>query len=366
MSPLRTLALAAAVLAGLSPQAHASSTATYCIDDNAEFQTVVNTIATTPIFANGVDIRFRPGTFALPGDVRPVYFSVPISGQFATSYVVNLSGGWNAGCSLQAAPGGPPTVIDALGTKSVLLSAVQPGANEANTELSSAVTQIELRNFKSFGVAISTGDGTGSLDVNHASFRNGSGTAIAGPGLYLHNSFFEGNVVPAGVHALIAAGSELTTTLVNNTFRNNTVQKLSQINYNDRNALIALGDKSSPSGGTAVFENNIVHATTLCSDTCYLIATDNNARIRFNIIDPAKFDGTALFNSANYNIDPKFQAGSGTQLAAASPARDIGLTSSMNSIAFDLSGNDRVQGGDVDLGAYELDAPDMLFGDGFE
>jgi hypothetical protein len=64
--------------------------------------------------------------------------------------------------------------------------------------------------------------------------------------------------------------------------------------------------------------------------------------------------GSFSWGPGNFSLDPLFADGSFTDLASASPVRDVGQTAGWMSNALDLAGAPRVAGSSVDLGAYEL------------
>ena len=67
--------------------------------------------------------------------------------------------------------------------------------------------------------------------------------------------------------------------------------------------------------------------------------------------------------TGNLNLDPRFiDPGSGDyRLSSSSPAINVGDPDSVNLPTTDLAGNPRLQGGRVDMGAYEFTAPTVLF-----
>ncbi|MCB0522479.1 MAG: T9SS type A sorting domain-containing protein [Lewinellaceae bacterium] len=103
------------------------------------------------------------------------------------------------------------------------------------------------------------------------------------------------------------------------------------------------------SNGTVAMQNNIVHNPGT-QDFFFGLTANNVASLGGNLIGDNTMD--ANLNSADQSgADPMFEAGS-FQLSQNSPAVDAGVLPD-NLTATDLAGNDRIQGGCIDIGALE-------------
>jgi len=358
---LLVLLLAAAACAPL----HAAQ---YCVGSNSDFDAMINDVYSQKPWYTDVDIRFRPGTYSsnLDPSSLGIYIFTPFIGQFAATYNLKLSGGWNAGCTIQAAPGGPPTIIDGKGTRRILYTDVNDGANTDNVTVNIDINQIEFYRHKgATQYAVQLSAPSGDVKMSYCKFRNGGGRAlyIGNTMTYsMHDCLFEGNVLSnASASELVTAETELTSAVFNNTFRNNTIPTPSS----GHTALIVLGNANTTGAGVAAFENNIVSGNTLCAANCYTVEVDNLGTVKYNLIDLAKVYGTPLSSSNNVSGPALFVNSQGAEIEPGSAARDKGRTSAVSGVPFDIAGADRVQGSAVDIGAHEID-PDVVFASGFD
>ena len=351
----------------LYAKAGSPSNTVYCIDNNAEFATIVSNLNSQTLFEN-IDMRFRPGNFtftATPSSNSMINLKMALVNVFTEGYRLRLSGEWNAGCSAQNAPGSSTTRLNGSSTKAILRLETSGYTAASVSPIQLQIDHLAFENFFPYAVAAFTNGEGHSMQARYLQFRNGNGSALnAGDmdSFDLQNSLFEG-INTGDTGALVYTHSTQTTALFNNTFRN-IVMPASPVT----GSVISLGSQGEPTpSGFAIFENNIIWDINLCVQFCFLIETDSLARVRDNIVDVTKIIGAPLFLSNNYNINPGFFAGSGANLASTSSARDLGRTSNMAGVLFDFAGNARVQNAVVDLGAFELTPlSDALFANSFE
>lgn len=340
---------------------------TYCVGNGSEFDAMLASVSNGPRTTD-IDIRLRPGTYS--SNTNPsgfgIYIFAPFIGQFAATYALKLSGGWNAGCTVQAAPGGPATIIDGLGTRQILYTTVNDGANTDNVTVNININQVEFYRHKgATQYAVQLDAPNGDVQMSYCKFRNGGGRALyigASLTFTLHDCLFEGNVLSnTSASELVTANTDLTSAIFNNTFRSNTIPTPSS----GHTALIVLGTASTTGVGVAAFENNIVAGNTLCATNCYTLEVDGLGTIKYDLIDLTKVYGTPLSSLNNVTGSALFVNSTGAEIGAGSAAQDKGRTSAVTNLAFDIAGRDRVMGGAVDIGAFEID-PNLVFADGFE
>jgi hypothetical protein len=366
------LSFAAVLIFGFCSQ-HAQAgvpvTTVYCIDSSAEFATVASSLNSQTALFDNIDMRFRPGVFtfvATPSSNFMINIKMALVNVFTDGYNLRVSGEWNSGCSAQNTPGTSISTLDGSATKAILRVETVNYTATSDSPIRLQIDHLSFQNY--FGVAVSAATaGIGhSMQARYLQFRNGQGPALnAGTmdGFDLQNSLFE-TINTGNQFDLVQIYSAQTVAIFNNTFRNIVMPpRVSS------GAVVSLGQQGDPApSGYAIFENNIIWNTNLCTQFCFLIETDNFARVRDNVLDATKIIGQPLFLSNNYNINPGFSAASGAALASNSPARDIGRTSNMAGVLFDLAGNARIQNAVVDLGAFEVSPPqaDAIFANAFE
>ena len=360
--------LSLSLLASGAALAGTPATTVYCIDDATEFSSVLSALNALSSHDRNYEFRFRPGTF-------PSNTTYPASANFNAliawrprwvtvydHYTFKISGEWNAGCTAQNPPGGTTSTINGLDVNAILYTYEYDYTATNYTPVVVEIDRIDFWRYNGYAVLVRPEGGPHSVKITNSRFRNGIGTAISAntDTIELSNSLFENNTTGSSFFSLVDIDTEGASYTTNNTFRSNTLPSGSQ------RVLIELGSTNTVTpSGYAVFENNVIYQTTL-SGASDLLMTDTLARIRNNIFDTTLLAGSPLFISNNYNINPKFAFSAGAQLAADSPARDIGNNAALNGATLDLYGRTRVQNQVVDLGAYELTAPENLLANGFE
>jgi hypothetical protein len=346
-----------------------ATTVTYCVGNGSEFDAMLAAVHNEVAWTADLDIRLRPGTYSSntdPTGGTGIYIYAKFAQDYTLTYTLRLSGGWNAGCTVQAAPGGPATVIDALGTRTTLYTDVVEGANRDNVFVNVNINQLEFyRNNGDTHNAVHVNTPNGDLQLSYCKFRNGGGRALyvsKNLTFTMHNCLFEGNVVSSSANSdLVRAETNLTSAIFNNTFRDNTIPAPA---FGD-SALIKLGAAYTNGIGVAAFENNIVASNALCATYCYLLEVDGLGTIKYDLMNLAKVLGTPLSSLNNVSGSALFVHATGAEIRAGSPAQDKGRTTAVTNLPFDIAGSDRVQGEEVDIGAFEID-PNLIFSDGFE
>lgn len=344
------------------------ATTVYCIDDATEFSSVLSALNALSSHDRNYELRFRPGTF--PSNTSyPVAVNVnaliALRPRWVTvydNYTFKISGEWNAGCTAQNAPGGTTSTINGLDLYAILYVTDHDYTDLNYTPVVVEVDRIDFWRFSRYGALVYPRGSGHDVRVTNSRFRAGVGSALTSHAdtIELQNSLFEGNTTGTSTFTFVDIDSEGASYATNNTFRNNILPSGST------RIVVRLGNPlTSAPAGLAVFENNIIYQTTYSSGS-YLIQTDTLARVPNNMLDAMSVQGSPLFISNNYSIDPKFAFSAGAQLAADSPARDIGNNAALNGATLDLYGRARVQNQVVDLGAYELTAPENLLANGFE
>ena len=189
---------------------------------------------------------------------------------------------------------------------------------------------------------INFGNGIANVDFQSSIFENNSSEDGAGAiNLYkisstttdtvnIENCLLNGNS-GGDFGGGIGLNGKIDLTLTNNTIADNS------------NIGIVLAD------GKVAMQNNIVHnpGTDNFQST---LADENVVSLGGNLVGDATID-TYLNSVDQSGAGPLFEAGT-YQLSQNSPAVDAG-TLPDNSSATDLAGNDRIQGGCIDIGAYE-------------
>lgn len=369
--------LATVALIAMS-QFHASAAQAYsaCISSNVALGAAIDYLWAHRPLDEDIDIRVRPGTYFWPSHPNSatnamllVNFETRLPTNSA-SYHFRLSGGWNAGCTQQALPGGPASIIDGANSRSPLVIRLErPGPNFTENP-TGTITIDNIHFYRYADSAVSIQWSEASTTIHHARFSYGAGAAIRNfpnGGLFLHNSLFEQNINDPGI-SLVDVSSEENVVVANNTFRGNTLQGFPP-QPTLAVGLVKLGERAGAPGvpGFATFENNIMRDNVFCEPTCGEVVTDINARLQNNIFS-SRVLGTPLLISDNYNIDPSFAFVIGVVLRPNSLARDLGNNSTMAGISRDYEGRTRLQNAVVDIGAYELSPQpaDALFANGYE
>lgn len=376
----------AAILLGVALTAPAPSQAgtapptVYCVSNVTQLQNALAAIRTTQ---GSFDLRIRSGYYPLtpPGGgnfnygMRVEKIFRPNDGQLGFN---RISGTWNEGCQQRAAVinGSTSTLIDGQGLTGNLLvtSDSFPVGDQPTEILDLVIERIQFANGNAGNgetcvqvVPRGTLFYRLNVTVDRLRIELCEGTALnsqAGASVVVRNSIFLGNSDQTTPGMSISADdSEGTASIYNNTFR-----------FNRMGALNSPGTIRVRGGIVRVFNN-------LFADTDYGGANvpadvriwDASATARNNRLGAAILhSGTGgVIQLNNTQMVPGFANASGPQLAPSSPLRDLG-TSPAPSPGLgdvDFTGNPRVQGVAVDIGAFELTPlalPDAVFANGFE
>ncbi len=354
VAPISALAILVflAALAPLSAQA-----ATVCIDggDSPTLEFWLNTMSN-----NGQDdeIRLRAGTFVVPpGSGGFQFFSTEPNS-------LRISGRWNAGCSSTRGMG--DTTLNGAAVERVM-------------QLYSAAGDLTVQRLQFVNGRRTGSDGSAGLQVN--------GLANFGRNVTVElNGFFNNADLDAGFDngsaALSAATENGFLRVRNNLFVNNAGGMASAaaifLNGSASQAYITSNTASGNGGDGALTGGFRIQVGTALSDSIFVsnnilwgnsspdLHIDNGAVLYHN--DFGQLTGTAsVLSAGNVSIEPGFSGGApqSFRLGPASPLIDAGINAAPGGLtSVDLEGFTRVQGGAVDMGAYELS--DVIFSDGFD
>jgi hypothetical protein len=358
--------------------------APHCVSNVSELKSALATIQANDRGGSSVDLRLQSGTYVLPAPASGSHGLTLAVSMLSSSY--RISGGWNAGCSSQSKHENRATVLDGQALRGVLTLAryavpssyaapAQPPQVRFDT-LRFANGVAELSGHAMTGcLGFEEAQGTPSQWLRHSYELLVDGAMFSGcrkameigraSAMTVRNSLFIENYGnPAAINGLHPNG---TIYLVNNTFR--------------RNEVIAggnLGGEVWISGGAAPLPakyviNNIFAQSVLSGSRSYQLVGDGVTFVRRNRVQYVGADtafGTPWILNSTV-LDPMFAGVNDHRLGAASPLRDFGENSATGGVGtLDFGGALRIQGGIVDLGAYELmPAPVVsgpIFGNGFE
>lgn len=384
----RCLAGLVATLAGmltLATTAHAGTAppTVYCVSNVAQLQAALAAIQSTQ---GSFDLRIRSGYYPLTpptGGVSNYGLRLekifrPNQGQVGFN---RISGTWNEGCQQRATVinGSTSTLIDGQGQTGNLLvrsSSLIGGAQP--TDIHTLVIeriQFANGNVGTAGFSCVRVDSQGSIFYRlNATFDRLRLELCEGAALStlssvtttvtVRNSIFLGNSDLTNPGMKISTdASEGVASVYNNTFRFN---RMGAENF---------PGTISVSGSTVRVFNN------LFADGDYgggilptdVLIFDSAATVRNNRLGAGvRHIGTGgVIELANTQAIPGFANASSPMLAATSPLRDLGFSPAPfpGLGDFDFTGNPRVQGAAVDLGAFELAPlalPDPIFANGFE
>jgi hypothetical protein len=328
---------------GVVPSAHA---AVLCANSASSLQTHLTTAATN-----------------LANDEVRIVMGVHI-GQFVYSMSQNfnlvVSGGWNAGCTVQT-PGAGSTVLDGNNANRVMLLSGGAGSGAMT------VRNLTIRNGNSIAISGSGGGlsiggsagFSGNLTLDTVVLRDNDSGSFGGGAIISSGtgSLTMRNCVVTGNHAVSNHGAlSVTVSGTSAVFTNNT------ITFNTTDA------STSPVGGVRVassaahtFSNNILWGNEgfdLWMPGVSALAVNN---------DIGMVSGTPFIagSADNQNTDPLFHDVNDWRLRAESPLVDAGLDTPVGGLpATDAAGLARSVGAAVDVGAHV--STDAIYSDGFQ
>jgi hypothetical protein len=343
----------------LAPTAFAGIDVDACVANAVELEAALMESITNG--ATTDTIMLRTGTYASAGN------PFGAGGSFANQDSITVEGGWS----------GPPE---------------NPCQSRSDDP---TLTVIDGQNVRG-GLQLTHQAGAGGMTVRNLTFQNGhrqynpqTFSNDRGAGLYITGSagnyaqvlvercIFRNNYASFQGGGLVAASDGGSVTVRNNLFVGNTASENAAMH------VFGNGDFSYVSNNTVT--GNIASSTN-SSNAAFGIAGDNAVTLTNNVFwdnttgTQKDFGGTDLLlikndiqkpagipgagSSGNISIDPIFISASDFRLAGGSPLIDIGVNDPLGGLpALDLEGVARIQGGTVDLGAYEFS---LVFLDGFE
>lgn len=348
------------VLVALLGAPAAQALTTFCVRNSTELRTaLLNVVNDT------VDIRVRSGVYLAGGQQFPFR---------ARDNLTTMSGGWSGAsnqCTTQS-QNPAATLLDAQGGSTVLQVERVTGATSGALFLSNlsltggsngAFSGCMDINFSqgSFTVLIdriivSGCQASGADTAGGVSIRNSSASSIT-----LRNSLISNNQGSrAGGITVQSNHVDARTFLTNNTIvANTTPTSLGAGGISLR--------RTEPTVGIITLRNNAVFGNQAFGspmDMAFLAGPPSSHVLRNNGVQV--LNGVANTNSLGTvtTNSPGFVGASQYQLMAQSPLRNAGISMSVGEAgARDLDFGERVQGGVIDIGAYEFD---RLFGNGFE
>lgn len=307
---------------------------------------------------NGQDdeIRLREGTF-----------NVPAGGfvfQSTESRSLSISGNWNAGCT--STRGISDTILDGLGTEQIMRLTNSNGDITVRriVFLDGFKSATSAPVFSAGGLQVNGGATQGTnVTVERNQFllnedacdcpASGSAALLASTAsgvLRIRNNLFFGNVGKQNAAARILARASSTANVTSNT----------AVGNGKANATFGGMTLETDPGVSIVASNNIIWA-----NLGFDLKVSPAATLLSNDIEDL-FGTPNAASANNVNVDPEFDGGSflSFKLKPSSPLVNAGINAAPGGLSsVDLSGNTRVQGVSVDVGAYETD---VLFSDGFD
>jgi|GEM_PF-6180912 len=382
--------------------AYESGNGFLCVDGTGaanladDFQSALDAVTST-----NDEVRLISGTFSLPNDPTG-HFSITVD------HSLEISGGWNADCSSRSA--GKPDLTKLQGTtKQTLPGGVLSIMVEDNSPATVSIHNLNIRNGRSeesgggfyFFHTNTPGDTASTVTLNLSDIiAENNITDVSGSGIHIEdNTTFGGTFVTISScrilnNSSIGEGGGLyinsgsgNATLVNNLIAGNAVSSenggglyITNTEGYDiiltNNTITANKTQNSNGGGLFVtlvdgfsqldIYNNIIYkndAVGGIGDDIYIDNTnDNTVNIRntdFNSTQDTGFyiaGNTNLNNINNLNVDPEFEdpASDNYHLRESSQAINAGYNSAPHRPNYDLDGEDRIQDGTVDMGAYEF------------
>jgi hypothetical protein len=347
-NPPALLVLAGLLLAGQAPEAQA---ATFCALSGDQLRTMLATAA-----SNGQDDQIRVTT-----GVKKTSISFPLRWTFVTSEHngLELSGGWNAGCTQQVA-GPRATVLDGDGTDEVFRLQFQ-----ADSTAEVSMSNLTLANGRSTNNSSSGGLRVEAFDTSQ-------------PRVLLERLVVRLNEAPSAVGALHVSTLEQATGTY--TVRNNLIEANLQVGLSvilGANATAYVNQNTITGNAPLVFQTGGMsisgQGTFWLANNVIALNTGNQLRIgvsvpsilRNNLI--GSLTGTPGSEMGTLSGDPQWALdGQGYwRPLPGSPLIDSGFPSpNGGSGSVDLDGDARLFGGALDRGAREVN--DVIFSNGLE
>jgi hypothetical protein len=310
-------------------------------------------------------IRLRNGshTVPAPADATSTWKLVITDGRS-----VNLSGGWNAGCSTQS-PDPGQTVLNAFAGRRVLDLSVGSGAVNAVSVLNLRLTGGSAGPTGGAALAFSAPQAMASLYlerlvVNYNSAPTGSSTvAVTAPGgVRVRNSLFAFNVAgQAPALRVFGVGDQRPASFE---FANNTVVLNQAVTGGSNSSLIV---RVSTPLQPAVWENNVFWDNQHPADVPLAGTFDFEllgGLQRANVAQRFEAAPGLPGPTPTRALDPRFAGGTDFSPRGDSPLRNAGVADpSLGLSSHDAAGQPRLGEGQVDIGA--LESP-VLFSDGFD
>lgn len=350
-SSLKLLILAGTLLA--AGHAHAEL---YCVSTSAQ---LINAIASAS-GGGASEIRVRTGSYAFsPSGNAPAL-------TIAETSDLEISGGWNAGCTQVIANTPDATVLTAQGQGRLLDVRIL-----GNAPIEIGLTYLSFRG----GVGSSFEGGCVHIDKHHSSTADAlvridqnsfrlctgqtTGTALrvdaSGMQVRVRGNLFIDNASRDGAVWLLGLG--------NSTFyfSNNTVTG----NVNQSNTLTSGVEVQVSQSDFVWLTNNVIWGNRSSTFAGYDLSTFAGPGFgNFNLVG-RHFENSSSFTMSNrLSSDPLFLSSNNPQPSENSPLRNAGINSVVGgAMSTDLLRQPRIQGGRMDIGAFEFSE---LFANGFE
>lgn len=334
-----------------------SSAATICIDggDSATLEFWLTTMS-----SNGQDdeIRLRAGTFLVPAGSGGFQF-------FSTeSNSLSISGQWNAACT--STRGVADTVLNGASVSRIMQLFSQDG--------DLTVRRLQFANGRRVG-----NDGSAGLQVNGlANFGRNVTVELSG---FFNNADLDTGF-DSGSAALSVATENGVVRVRNNLFVSNAGGMASAaaifLNGAASQAYVTSNTASGNGGDGALTGGFRIQVGTASSDAVFVsnnifwgnsspdLQTENGSVLYYN--DIGQLTGMpSVLSAGNVSIEPGFSGGAppSYRLTTSSPLVDAGVNAAPGGLtSVDFEGFTRIQGGVVDMGAYETS--DRIFADDFD
>ena len=351
---MKTIARAVALFA----IAHSCVAAPICVGDSASLNQAFWTASNDE---DATEIRIKAGTYSAP--VGGWHY---LPSPFDRFEDFTISGGWQGDCSSQLFDS---TLTRLSGSNSRRILTMNRGQGNTGTirlsrlSLVNAFSSQQL-NFDSLGVALQilAEEHTGSIEVEHIIVRDNLSVfgnhvvyvAHAGPFKFRNNLVADNEAgsgtIGVGIDSIADHPYVTSNTIVNNTV-------LSE-------PATVLGLNFGINSGLRYVTNNIIWGNRYGSDVRNFKATFLDLLDRNNV--GVMTGAPAAGSSMTYSFEPGFVSASDFRLTAASELHNIGAVAPWGGQSpFDLAGQNRVQNGIVDIGAFETPG-NKLFKNGFD